>query len=167
MSLYFVTEAAHRDEYSLRDVGHILFKVDSSDTTGKYYKTEAAAKEAAEKLYEEIKAQLVDGKISKEKFEEFGKNTHDSNVFYEDVAKGDMVAEFEDWLYAAETEGEIGLVKTSYGWHIMYYGGETGEPAWRPTAHDGATNEEMDAWFEALTHNVTINDSIFEKVFNK
>lgn len=167
MSLYFVTEAAHRDEYSLRDVGHILFKVDSSDTTGKYYKTEAAAKEAAEKLYEEIKAQLVDGKISKEKFEEFGKNTHDSNVFYEDVAKGDMVAEFEDWLYAAETEGEIGLVKTNYGWHIMYYGGETGEPAWRPTAHDGATNEEMDAWFEALTHNVTINDSIFEKVFNK
>ena len=167
MSLYFVTEAAHRDEYSLRDVGHILFKVDASDTTGTYYKTELAAKTAADKLYEEIKAQLVDGKITKEKFEEFGKNTHDSNVFYEDVAKGDMVAEFEDWLYAAETEGEIGLVKTSYGWHIMYYGGETGEPAWRPTAHEGATNEEMDNWFEALTHKVTINDSIFEKVFNK
>ena len=167
MSLYFVTEAAHRDEYILRDAGHILFKVDSSDTTGTYYKTELAAKTAADKLYEEIKAQLVDGKITKEKFEEFGKNTHDSNVFYEDVAKGDMVAEFEDWLYAAETEGEIGLVKTSYGWHIMYYGGETGEPAWRPTAHDGATNEEMDTWFEALTHEVTINDSIFEKVFNK
>ena len=166
MSLYFVTEAAHRDEYSLRDVGHILFKVDEKGTNGEY-KTEAAAKEAAEKLYEEIKAQLVDGKISKEKYEECGKNTHDSNVFYEDVAKGEMVAEFEDWLYAAETEGEIGLVKTSYGWHIMYYGGETGEPAWRPTAHDGATNEEMDAWFEALTHSVTINDSIFEKVFNK
>ena len=167
MSLYFVTEAAHRDEYSLRDVGHILFKVDSSDTTGTYYKTELAAKTAADKLYEEIKAQLVDGKISKEKFEEFGKNTHDSNVFYEDVAKGDMVTEFDEWLYAAETEGEIGLVKTSYGWHIMYYGGETGEPAWRPTAHTGATNEEMDTWFKALTHEVTINDSIFEKVFNK
>ena len=167
MSLYFVTEAAHRDEYILRDVGHILFKVDSSDTTGTYYKTELAAKTAADKLYEEIKAQLVDGKITKEKFEEFAKNTHDSNVFYEDVAKGDMVAEFEDWLYAAETEGEIGLVKTSYGWHIMYYGGETGEPAWRPTAHTGATNEEMDTWFEALTHEVTINDSIFEKIFNK
>ncbi len=166
MSLYFVTETAHRDEYILRDVGHILFKVDEKGTNGEY-KTEAAAKEAAEKLYEEIKAQLVDGKISKEKFEEFAKNTHDSNVFYEDVAKGQMVAEFEDWLYAAKTEGEIGLVKTQYGWHIMYYGGETGEPAWRPTAHEGATNEEMDTWFEALTHEVTINDSIFEKVFNK
>ena len=169
MSLYFVTETAHRDEYSLRDVGHILFKVDSSDTTGTYYKTELAAKEAAEKLYEEIKAQLVDGKITKEKFEEFGKNTHDSNVFYDDVAKEQMVDEFEDWLFSEERKevGEIGLVKTQYGWHIMYYGGETGEPAWRPTAHEGATNEEMDTWFEALTHEVTINDSIFEKVFNK
>ncbi len=166
MSLYFVTETAHRDEYSLRDVGHILFKVDEKGTDGAY-KTEAAAKIAADKLYEEIKAQLVDGKITKEKFEEFGKDTHDSNVFYEDVAKGQMVAEFEDWLFAAETEGEIGLVKSEYGWHIMYYGGETGEPAWRPTAHEGATNEDMDTWFEALTHNVTINDSIFEKVFNK
>lgn len=169
MSLYFVTEPAHRDDYSLRDVGHILFKVDSSDKTGAYYKTSADAKAAAEKLYEEIKAELVDGKITKEKFEEFGKVTHDSNVFYEDVAKEQMVDEFEDWLFSEERKevGEIGLIESEYGWHIMYYGGETDEPAWRPTAHEGATNEEMDSWFEALPYEVTINDKIFEKVFNK
>ena len=164
LSLYFVTEPAHRDEYSLRDVGHILFKVDSKGTDGAY-KTSAEAKAAAEALYEELKAQLVDGKLSKEIFEEAGKVTHDSNVFYDDVAKGQMVEAFENWLYAATTEGEIGLVETEYGWHIMYYGGETGEAAWRPTAHSGATGEEMEAWFEKLPYTVEIKASIFEKIF--
>lgn len=167
MTLYFVTETAHRDEYSLRDVGHILFKVDSKGTDGAY-KTSDEAKAAAEKLLEEIKATAVNGVVEKEVFEAMAKDTHDSNVFYDDVKKGDMVTEFNDWLFSEERKevGEIGLVKTEYGWHIMYYGGETGEPAWRPTAHTGATTEEMDDWFEALPYTVEINSKIFDKVFN-
>lgn len=165
MTISFVTESAHRDETVLRNVGHILFKVDSTDTTGTYYKTKDEAKAAAEKLYEEIKAQLVDGKISKEKFEEFGKVTHDSNVFYDDVNKGDMVEEFEDWLFAATTEGEIGLVETTHGWHIMYFGGESEETAWRYSAHEGATDADLQTWFEALPYEITINNSIFDKIF--
>ena len=170
LSLYFVTEPAHRDDYKLRDVGHILFKVDTATATNPAvsYKTEEEAKAAAEKLYEELKAKLVDGKITKDAFEAAGKTvTHDSNVFYEDVNKGDMVAEFEEWLYAATTEGEIGLVKTSYGWHIMYYGGESEQDAWRPTAHDGATAEEMETWFadKQAAHKVNVNNNIFKKIF--
>ena len=165
MSIYFVTEAAHRDETVLRNVGHILFKVDAAGTNGAY-KTKAEAKAAAEKLLEEIKAQLVDNKISKEKFEEFGKVTHDSNVFYDNVNKGDMVEEFENWLFdEARFEGEIGLVETTYGWHIMYFGGESEEVAWRLNAHEGATDADLEAWFEALPYEVTINTAIFDKIF--
>ena len=169
LSLYFVTEPAHRDDYILRDVGHILFKVNASTATDPAvsYKTEEEAKAAAEKLYEELKAKLVDGKITKEDFEAAGKSvTHDSSVFYDDVVKGKMVAEFEDWLYSAKTEGEIGLVKSSHGWHIMYYGGES-EAAWRPTAHDGATAEEMESWFadKQAAYPVKVNNNIFKKIF--
>lgn len=171
MTLYFVTETAHRDEYSLRDVGHILFKVDSKGTNGAY-KTSDEAKAAAEKLLEEIKATAVNGVVEKEVFEAMAKDTHDSNVFYDDVAKNQMVDEFEDWLFAATTKGEVGLVyhkptsTSDYeGWHIVYYGGETGEQAWRPTAHDGAAAEEMDAWFEKLPYEVEINSKILDKVF--
>ena len=165
MSIYFVTEAAHRDETVLRDAGHILFKVDATGANG-MYKTKAEAKAAAEKLYEEIKAQLVDNKISKEKFEEFGKVTHDSNVFYDNVNKGDMVEEFENWLFdEARFEGEIGLVETTYGWHIMYFGGESEEVAWRLSAHESATDADLEAWFEALPYEVTINTAIFDKIF--
>ena len=169
LSAYFVTEAAHRDDHTLRNVGHILFKVDSSAETdaGVSYKTSEEAKAAAEALLEQIKAACAeDGTISKEKFEEFASNTHDSSVFYDDVNKGDMVEEFEDWLFNATVEGEIGLVETSYGWHIMYFGGEGDEAAWRITANSGATDEDVNTWFEALPdYGIEFNDDIFATIF--
>ena len=163
-SAYFVTEAAHRDDYKLRDVGHILFKVDTTKETDSAvsYKTFEEAEAAAKALLETINGEAG---LTKEKFEEFGKVTHDSNVFYEDVNKGDMVAEFEDWLFAAKDVGELGLVKTSYGWHIMYYGGESEDVAWRVSAEEGAAGEDMSDWFDALEYEVTINDEIFAEIF--
>lgn len=170
-SVYFVTEPAHNDETILRDVGHILFKIDSSKDTDPAvsYKTSEEAKAAAEKLLAEIQAAAVDGVVSKEVFEGFAKNTHDSSVFYEDVNKGDMVEEFDEWLFAAEKVGEVGLVygeTSSYkGWHIIYYGGETGEPAWRLTAHQGAANDDTNTWFEELEIEVYLNDEIIRGFF--
>ena len=168
-SAYFVTEAAHRDDHKLRDVGHILFKVDSSKATDPAvsYKTSEEAKAAAEALLEQIKAACnEDGTISKEKFQEFGAKTHDSNVFYEDVNKGDMVEEFEDWLFAATKVGEFGLVETTYGWHIMYYGGEGEDIAWRLDANAGATTEDISTWYEGLpSYGIEFNDDIFAEIF--
>ena len=163
-SVYFVTEAAHRDEYKTRDVSHILFKVDDTKATdaGVSYKTFEEAEAAAKILLEQIKAE---SSLTKEKFEEFGKVTHDSNVSYEDVAKGDMVEEFEDWLFAAETVGEVGLVKTTYGWHIMYYGGEAEKDLWRTSAQANAAYEDLDTWFNELPYEITVNEEIIRNVY--
>lgn len=163
-TVYFVTKPAYRDETILRDVGHILFQVDEKGTTEGAYKTFDEAKAAAEKLLEEIKAEMTDGVISKEKFEEFGAVTNDSNIFYDDVNKGQMVAEFEDWLFAATTVGEVGLVKSEYGYHIMYYGGET-VAAWMASAHESATSEDLTEKYESFPYEVTINESIFDSIF--
>lgn len=165
LSAFFVTKSAHRDDYKLRNVGHILFKVDDTKATDPAvsYKTSEEAKAAAEALLEQIKAETG---LTKEKFEEFGEVTHDSNVFYDDVAKGQMVEEFEDWLFAATTEGELGLVESEFGWHIMYYGGEGEDVAWRITANDGATDEDLGEWFENLPdYGITFNDEIFATIF--
>ena len=88
----------------------------------------------------------------------------DSNVFYDDVNKGDMVEEFEDWLFEATTEGSIGMVETSYGWHIMWYGGET-EAAWIYSAHAGAASEKVSDWYADLDFEVNFNNDIFETIF--
>ena len=164
-SAFFVTEAASRDDYKLRNVGHILFKVDTSKATDPAvsYKTKEEAKAAAEALLEQIKAEKD---LTKEKFEEFAEVTHDSGVFYDDVDKGQMVEEFEDWLFAAENVGDLGLVETTYGWHIMYYNGESEDVAWRITANEGATDEDLGEWFEELPeYSITFNDGIFADIF--
>jgi len=41
---------------------------------------------------------------------------------YEDVYVGQMVEEFENWCFdASRKTGDYGIVKTTYGYHIMYY----------------------------------------------
>ncbi len=164
-SAYFVTKAAHNScDYKTRDVGHIMFKVDTSKYTDPAvsYNTSAEAKAAAEKLFAEIKAE---NNLTKEKFEEFGSVTHDTAVFYYDVEKGMMVNEFDNWLYAAETSGELGLVETPYGCHIMYYAGEAEELLWRKIAKESVANEDVDAWYNGLPYTVSVDDSYFEQIF--
>ena len=168
-SVYFVTKSAHRDETILRNVGHILFKVDSTKDTDPAvsYKTSAEAKAAAQVLLGQMVQYSHNRIISAELFEEFASSTHDSSVFYYDISKGEMVEEFENWLFSATTVGELGLVETAYGWHIMYYGGETGDIAWRVIANKSATAEDISSWYEALpSYGIEFNDAIFKTIFD-
>ena len=163
LTVYYVTEEAHRDETVLRDVGHILFGV------GNYgdFKTADDAKAKADEIYAELLKKANNGIISKEDFEAIGKeNNDDSSVFYENVGKGQMVEEFEAWLFAATKVGEMGMVESEYGWHIMYYGGETENVAWSFAAHESVTNEKLEKWFEELPYEITVNDGIFESILD-
>ena len=51
---------------------------------------------------------------------------------------------FRDWAVdPARQEGDTGLVKTDYGWHVMYYS-STDDPIWRLTVTDGLAQEDYD-----------------------
>jgi len=159
---YDVETMGEKDETLLRNVGHILFKVDTNA-----YKTREEALDAALKVLDELKSKEVNGIVEKEVFGELGKEyTYDSNVFYDNVKMGEMIQPFEEWLFAATTKGEIGLIETVYGIHIMYYGGET-VPAWKFRAREELTNEKMQKWFISLEYSVTIPDNIFESILLK
>ncbi len=50
---------------------------------------------------------------------------------YTDIEKGMMVAPFEEWVYdASRKPGDVGIIKTNYGWHVMYYVSRHSEPVW-------------------------------------
>ena len=167
LTVSYVTKAAYRDETILRNVGHILFEVDEKGEKEGTYKTFDEAKAAADKIFAQIKATEKNGKVEKDLFETFGKeHTNDSSVFYEDVNKGDMVEEFEEWLFAATTVGSIGLVKTEYGWHIMFYDGES-VPAWQHKAHNSATSADLEDWYNKLEYKVTVNSDLYATILNK
>lgn len=162
LSVYYVTKEAGRDETLLRDVGHILFEVGEKAT----YKTMEEAKAKAEEIHAELlKKADANGLVSKEDFEAIGlENTDDSSVFYENVGKGQMVEEFETWLFEQTEVGKMGFVETQYGLHLMYFVGETETPAWDYSAHNSVAGEKLDAWYEALTYNVEINDKVFDSI---
>ena len=77
-----------------------------------------------------------------------------------------MLPGFDDWLFSAQTVGEIGLVETIYGWHIIYYGGTT-EPKWIFEAREAITTEKTAEWFNGLNYTVDIDESIFESIYLK
>lgn len=112
-----VTSERSRDEsISYRDVRHILFTKDT-------YKDNTKAKEVFDKWVADG-AKLEDfEKLAKEYSEDPG--SANKGGLYEGVTEGQMVEEFDAWLFDDErAEGDYALVETKdYGWHIMYYEG--------------------------------------------
>lgn len=155
---YMMVEPMKRDDTLTRNVGHILF------TNATYEKDTATEAKA-----QEIMAQFKAGAMTKEAFEALANEyTEDSGVFYEDVFPGQMVAEFEDWMFdEARKEGDVDIVKTQYGYHLMYYMGENPDtPAWKAVAKNAIANEELEAWYEqaAEKYAVTVDEKATDKV---
>lgn len=71
---------------------------------------------------------------------------------YEDFKPGDMVASFNDWCFdAARIVGDHGIVKSEFGYHIMYYVGQTETRAWYDTIVEEIVNEKVNAQIEVFT----------------
>ena len=50
--------------------------------------------------------------------------------YYANVAVGDLIEELDEWLFDERNVGDSAVIKTDYGFHIIYYAGE-GEPYWK------------------------------------
>lgn len=115
----------------LVNVRHILVYPEGADGTNlatQEFSEEAWA--ASEKKAQEILDQFLAGDKTEESFaalaneysEDPGSNTNGG--LYEDVSEGEMVAAFNDWCFdAARQVGDTGIVKTNYGYHVMYFSG--------------------------------------------
>ncbi len=117
-----------RDKFEPYTVRHILISDSSSDEESA--KTDAELKEEAQKVLDEFLA----GDRSEELFVKmvvaYSKDSGSvaSGGLYTDVASGSMVAEFEKWSSEdGRKKGDTGIIKTSYGYHIMYFIGTSGE----------------------------------------
>ena len=161
-SVYYLTKTTHKSENITVNAAHILV---SAATTaydeGDESQTERAS-EAAKKKAEEILAEYEAGEHTFEAFEALGKKyTEDSNVLYEDIKKGDMVEEFENWIFdEARSEGDTGIVKTTYGYHVMFFKGR-GDDEWLVDARNGVIDDKLAAWYEEAekTYNITCDAS--------
>lgn len=130
-------------------VRHILISPEGGTTdeeTGETTYTDeewAACQEKAQQLLDEWKA----GDATEESFAALVEdNTADGGSastggLYEDIYKGSgMVEPFETWCVEATRQpGDTGLVKTEFGYHIMYF--VSGEPNWQIAARTQLLSE--------------------------
>ncbi|HZK21933.1 MAG TPA: peptidylprolyl isomerase [Oscillospiraceae bacterium] len=123
------------------NVRHTLVLFETTDKDGKEIELTdeivQAAKAKAEAIYDEWKkgAKTEDSfaQLAKTKSEDPG--SKEDGGLYEKVYRGQMVSEFENWSYdPARKTGDTGIIKTSYGYHIMYFVSKNAEPHWKDTA---------------------------------
>lgn len=157
--VYLLKTTSHIDESETKDVAHLLVSFnDYKEGTKITDEEKAKAKAEAEKLL----AEYLEGEKTQEAFEKFAEeHTADSAVTYENVKKGQMVEEFEDWIFdEARKIGDTDIVETEYGYHVMYFVGE-GKIAWKADAFSGVLSDLFEDWIEenSKTYGFSANES--------
>lgn len=174
-SAYYVVGFNERlHDYHPINVRHILIQPEdselSSDDEG--YEADVEAKDAeAKQKAEDLLAQWKAGEATEDSFAELAKeNSTDSNAaqggLYEDVTLGTMVSEFEDWCFdPARQAGDTGIVKTTYGYHIMYFVGTAPETYWELQVTNALKSDDMATWSEEKVEGYTAEQSSFGMQF--
>ena len=187
-SVYLVTSALHRNEGVVRSVGHILFKTDTYKNMTKTDSLTGAvkvladrvlargAKISAEEMAKELLTLMIEeGKLTakvengvtyyvmdEQVFEAYGKQyTEDGSVLYDDVKQGQMVENFDDWLFNENRAmGEVSYpaaISSEYGYHIMLYRGDE-KPAWSHTIRVSLAEGTYDTWLKDLVEGTAFED---------
>lgn len=129
---YLVYFAGENDNtFSLVNARHILvgFEGGTTDDSGNTtYSDEekAAALAEAEDLLATFKAgeatEDAFAALANENSDDTGSNT--TGGLYEDIYPGQMVTNFNDWVFdASRQSGDTGIVESDYGYHVMYFSG--------------------------------------------
>lgn len=163
VSAYYVVmyTGKNDNETDLINVRHILVGFSGDQNEDGTYTDEA--KEAARTSAEEILNEWKSGDATEDSFAELanskstdtGSNTNGG--LYENVYPGQMVAAFNDWCFDADRKaGDTGIVETSYGYHVMYFVGATGETYRDYQIVNDLRTADMNTWLEGLLENYTV-----------
>lgn len=151
----FTESGVTKESGLVSSVRHILItpECEEEDAEGECSLSEQeweAAKQKAEKLLEEWKngeaTEESFGKLANENSADGGSNT--TGGLYEDITPlSNYVEEFLAWAVdMSRKPGDTGIVKTDYGYHIMYF--VSGEPHWEVEAGTILLSERTTAMIE-------------------
>ncbi len=154
-TVYMLAKTPYRNEEMSRNVRHILFSSDKYTTS-----------EEAQKVLD----QFVAAGATEEEFARLAKEysddtTADLGGLIENVTKGQMVEEFEKWMFdEARQVGDCGIVESYYGWHIMFYPGEGSLASWEVIADNAIAQEAVEEYFAEKSENITFNQSAIDRI---
>lgn len=135
-------------------VKHILLLSDSKQSS----QEQEMIKKKADEILLKVKAGQDFASLAQEYSEDPGsKNSGGEYTF----GKGEMVQEFEDWSFQAK-EGDTGVIKTSYGYHIMKFVKKSTFADVKESVHAQLKNNVADLYMKKL-----VSDSKYVVVKNK
>ena len=155
-TVYMLAKEVYRLEDKARNVRHILFSNDKYEDDAKAQEVLAEfLADKTEEKFTELCAQYSD---------DTGSNT--TGGLYEDVCPGDMVTEFNDWLFDPErVEGDTAVVKAeSTGWHIMWYIGESEDSEWEIDAKSAIRSADYQEMVAEYSDAVKINQGVINLI---
>lgn len=136
------------------DVRHILIFPEGA--TNETIRTETFPEEAwaaGEEKAKQILSTWEAGEKTEESFAALaGEHSQDEGSsanggLYEGVSQGQMVEAYDAWCFdTSRKPGDYGIVKTEFGYHIMYFCGST--PVWQETARNDLMNGKINDFVE-------------------
>lgn len=160
--VYVVTPVYMSDAKTV-NVRHILIAPESSNSSDDSSSSTSAKnctdKEwaAAEKKAKSILAKYNSGDKTSKSFAKLAKsNSSDGNAsnggLYENVIPNQMVPTFNAWCFdSSRKAGDVGIVKTEYGYHIMYFEGKNDQAVWQYIAQQKLAADDTQKEHDSIT----------------
>ena len=153
------------------NVRHILVKPEGGTTDPNTGVTTYSEEEmaAAKTSAEELLAQWQAGEATEESFGALAiEHSADTGSaanggLIENVYPGQMVVNFNDWCFDdIRKTGDFGIVESTYGYHVMYFVGDSDMSYRDYMISTELRNADVDTWFTGLTENAVITDGDFQ-----
>lgn len=132
---------------------HILFSTIDQSTNNELSEEEIAKKKTEA---EDVLKKFNEGDKSEDSFaalaNEYTEDTDTSNGgLYEHIYPGQMVTEFNDWCFnASRKPGDVEIVKTQFGYHIIYFVAKDGTDYYDSTIRTSKANQDVEKETKAL-----------------
>ncbi len=155
----YTAQGVEKTDQNVVNVRHILVIPEQdtdSDGDGTNDESSAAAWADAEDHINEIYAQWKLDPTEDNFAELAGTTTADpgsaeNGGLYEDVYPGQMVDTFNDWCFdPARKPGDTGIVRTDYGYHLMYFSSEGDRPYWQTVAEEECKYERFNKLIDEM-----------------
>ena len=174
---YMVSVAAPDKGTAGAAVRHILVQADSTEQDTEGNEVDLPADEV-EKNFEEAKAEAEkilkewkDGEANEASFAELATEKTDdtgsieTGGLYENITStSSYVPEFLDWALADHKVGDTDIVKTDYGYHIMYFVGADETEKWEADVRTAIASEKFDDYtsdlIDGITDKIDRNDTV-------
>lgn len=167
-SVVYVINPVHLSDVKTVNVRHILIKPNDEGDTANNAKD--CTEEQWNTAYDKAKSILDEynaGEKTSDAFAALAKsNSADSNAsgggLYENVVPNQMVPSFNAWCFdSARKAGDTAIVKTQYGYHIMYFESTGDQTVWQYTAQQILSGKDSKGTEDSLLEKVELKKNWF------